>query len=135
MKQAILDTDTVSCFFRQNQEVIDKLDHYLIEFGFVNISVVTFYEVKNGLYYRDAKSQLAKFEKFVELNQVLPLSEEVADQAASIYANLRQTGKTIAHNDVMIGATATVNDMVLITNNLNHFSRIRQLEIDNWIEQ
>lgn len=59
----------------------------------------------------------------------------LADKAASIYANLRQTGKPIGHNDVMIAATVIVNDMVIITNNINHFSRIEELEIDNWTKQ
>lgn len=54
MKQAILDTDTVSYFFRGHSTVIEKIDQYLIEHGFVNISVVTYYEVMNGLLYKDA---------------------------------------------------------------------------------
>jgi tRNA(fMet)-specific endonuclease VapC len=68
MKQALIDTDTLSYFFRNNPDVVEKLDKYLQEFGFVNISVVTYYEVLNGLYFKDAKSQLARFERFVELN-------------------------------------------------------------------
>jgi predicted nucleic acid-binding protein len=45
MKQALIDTDTLSYFFRNNPEVVEKLDKYLQEFGFVNISVITYYEV------------------------------------------------------------------------------------------
>ena len=33
MKQAILDTDTVSFFFRGNDKVIDNIDKYLTIFG------------------------------------------------------------------------------------------------------
>jgi tRNA(fMet)-specific endonuclease VapC len=38
----------------------------------------------------------------------------------------------IGHNDVLIGATAIENDLTLITNNINHFSRIPGLSLDNW---
>jgi tRNA(fMet)-specific endonuclease VapC len=112
--------------------VVEKLDKYLQEFGFVNISVVTYYEVLNGLYFKDAKSQLARFERFVELNQVLPLTDEIAKKAAEIYASLRKKGMTVGHNDMMIAGTAIVNNMTLVTNNTKHYEKIDDLEIDNW---
>ncbi len=68
MKPAIIDTDTTSCFFRNNAKVVAKLDEYLQEHGFVYLSVVTYYEVLNGLYFKDAKNQTAQFENFVKLN-------------------------------------------------------------------
>ncbi len=134
MKQAIIDTDTLSYFFRKNPAVMAKLDKYLQEFGFVNISTVTYYEVLNGLYFKDAKNQLVLFEKFVEDNEILPLTAEVAQKAAAIYADLRKKGQIIGHNDVMIAGTAMVNDMTLISNNTNHFGRIEGLDLENWAE-
>lgn len=132
MRQAIIDTDTLSYFFRNNEMVVGKIEGYLQEFGFINMSVVTYYEVLNGLYFRDAKNQLSKFEKFVELTNILPLTEEIAQKSAKIYAELRKTGETIGHNDVMIAGTTIINDMILITNNTKHFERIPNLYLDNW---
>ena len=132
MKQALLDTDTVSYYFKGNQTVINKVSDYLEQHGFVNISLITYYEVMNGLLYKDARKQLEKFQQFVELNNVLFLDQEIATVAAQIYADLRKTGRVIGHNDVLIGATALVMDMVVITNNINHFERIPNLTIDNW---
>lgn len=40
---------------------------------------------------------------------------------------------SIGHNDTLIAATAIINDCILITNNTKHFSRIEELEIDNWL--
>ena len=132
MKQALLDTDSVSYFFRGNSQVVNKVDSYLNEHGFINISVVTYYEVMNGLLYKDAKKQLAKFEEFIQLNNVLSLTMNIALISAKIFAELRRNGMVISHNDVMIAGTAMKNDMVLITNNTSHFDRIDGLEIDNW---
>ena len=67
MKPAIIDTDTLSYFFRNHPEVVEKLGHYLAEYGFVHISIITYYEVLNGLYFKDAKQQLKKFEDFVSI--------------------------------------------------------------------
>lgn len=131
MKPAIIDTDTLSYFFRNNPEVVAKLDKYLTEYGFVSISVVTYYEVLNGLYFKDAKSQLKKFEEFVALNEVLPLTENIAKRCAQIYAELRKQGKTMGHNDMLIAGTAIENNMMLVTNNTKHFKDIPDLEVDN----
>jgi tRNA(fMet)-specific endonuclease VapC len=134
VKQAIIDTDTLSYFFRNHLEVVRKLDKYLQEFGFINLSVVTYYEVLNGLYYKDAKSQLSSFEQFIELNEVLPLNGEIAKKAAEIYAKLRKNGNAIGHNDILIASTAIIHGMTLISNNKNHFERIEDLELENWSE-
>lgn len=135
MKPAIIDTDTTSYFFRNNANVVAKLDEYLQAHGFVYLSVVTYYEVLNGLYFKDANNQMVQFEKFVKLSQVLPLTNEIAKKSATIYAELRKRGQIIGHNDVLIAGTAIVNDLTLITNNVRHFSRISGLDIDNWSEK
>jgi predicted nucleic acid-binding protein len=47
----------------------------------------------NGLLFKDAKKQLEKFETFVQLNNVLPLTLESAKIAAFTYADLRKQGR------------------------------------------
>lgn len=132
MNQALLDSDTLSFYFKGNPKVIQKIDGYLTAYGFVHISVITFYEILNGLLFKDARAQLQRFQQFVQLNQILPVNVVVAEVAAKIYADLRRSNQMIGHNDVLIGATAIENDLTLITNNINHFSRIPGLSLDNW---
>lgn len=132
MKAAIIDTDTISYFFRGNADVVAKIDEYLAEHGFVYLSVITYYEILNGLYFKDAKNQLAQFERFVSLNKVLPLTAEIAKMSARICADLRSKGRTIGHNDVLIAGTAITDDLTLVTNNARHFSRVSGLDLDNW---
>lgn len=89
MKPAMLDTDILSEFLRGNPKVISRLDDHLEEYGFISFSIITYYEILNGLLYKDAKKQLAKFEEFAELNKVIPLTLPMAKVAAAIQANLR----------------------------------------------
>ncbi|MEL6253828.1 MAG: type II toxin-antitoxin system VapC family toxin, partial [Bacteroidota bacterium] len=105
---------------------------YLQEYGFINLSVVTYYEIMNGLLFKDAKRQLTLFETFSELNSIIPLHKSTAKLAADIYSQLRKKGITIGHNDIMIAACAIENNLTLVSNNTNHFQHIENLEIDNW---
>jgi len=134
MKQTLIDTDTLSYFFRNNSGVVSRFKTYLQEYDVINVSVITHYEVLNGLYFKDAKSQLEAFNKFVELNRVLPLTKNISKKAAEIYAGLRSQGLNIGHNDTLIAGTALEYDLQLITNNLNHFKRIPNLDIESWMK-
>lgn len=132
MKPSLLDTDILSEFFRGNLIVIGKVDEYLKEFGYINISIITYYEILNGLLYKDAKKQLAKFEEFVELNKVIPLTLRMAKTAAVIQSELRKKGAEIGHTDTLIAGIAITSELQLVTNNTDHFKRIKGLEISNW---
>jgi tRNA(fMet)-specific endonuclease VapC len=73
MKPAMLDTDVLSEFLRGNTKVITRVDEQLKAYGFINLSIITYYEIMNGLLYKDAKKQLLKFEAFARLNRIFPL--------------------------------------------------------------
>ncbi len=133
MKQAILDSDTLSFYFKGNQKVIQKVDEYLLANGFVYLSVITYYEILNGLMFKDAHAQLQRFQSFVLLNSVLPINISTAQIGARVIADLRKANQMIGHNDVLIGSTAIEHDLTLVTNNFNHFSRIPGLSLDNWV--
>ena len=132
MKPSILDTDILSEFLRGNSKVIAKVDEHLREYGFISLSIITYYEILNGLLYKDARKQLSKFEEFVELNKVIPLSMRMAKTAAIIQADLRKKGTEIGHTDTLIAGIAITSELQLVTNNTDHFIRIKGLEIANW---
>lgn len=132
MKPSILDTDILSEFFRGNPKVIAKVDEYLKEYGFVSLSIITYYEILNGLLYKDAKKQLIRFEEFIALNKVIPLTLRMAKAAAVIQSDLRKKGTEIGHTDTLIAGIAMTSELQLVTNNTDHFKRIKGLEIDNW---
>jgi len=132
MKPAILDTDILSEFLRGNEKVAENLEKYLDKYGLINLSVITYYEIQNGLLYKDARKQLARFEEFVQLNQIIPLTVSMAKKAAEIQAHLRRNGTEIGHTDTLIAGIAIVSGLQLITNNTEHFKRVRGLDYDNW---
>ena len=46
---------------------------------------------------------------------------------------LERDGKMIDNMDLLIGATALHNDLILVTDNVRHFERIPGLMIENWM--
>ncbi len=134
MKPSLIDTDILSEFLRGNQKVIEKADAYLQVHDSINLSIITYYEILNGLLYRDAKKQLKKFTDFTALNKVLSLTMRAARQAAEIYADLRKKGTPIGHTDSLIAGIALANDLQLVTNNTEHFNRVKGLELANWLK-
>jgi tRNA(fMet)-specific endonuclease VapC len=131
MKAAMLDTDVLSGFLRGNTKVIARVDEQLKEYGFINLSIITYYEILNGLLYKDAKKQLLKFEAFARLNRIIPLTRPMARKAAEIQAELRKKGTEIGHTDTLIAGIALTSRLQLITNNTDHFNRIKGLDIGN----
>jgi tRNA(fMet)-specific endonuclease VapC len=57
-----------------------------------------------------------------------------AVRAAEIYADLKADGSLIGDADILIAATAMVNDLVVVTNNESHFNRIKDLQVENWLK-
>ena len=57
----MLDTDILSKFLRGNPKVIAKVNEYLDKYGYINLSIITYYEILNGFLYKDARKQLTRF--------------------------------------------------------------------------
>ncbi len=133
MTACLLDTDTISFFLKGNLNVARRMEQYFDHFGQLNISVITYYEIKNGLLFRDAHRQMKDFEVFVQDCLVLPITTEIANLAANAFADLRRQNQMIGHTDVLIAATALHHSLTVVTNNQNHFQRIAGLVLENWV--
>lgn len=62
----------------------------------------------------------------------LPFDDAAAEHYADIRANLTRLGQLIGPNDLMIAAICRANAVTLITHNVNEFSRISDLKIEDW---
>jgi tRNA(fMet)-specific endonuclease VapC len=98
----------------------------------LSFSLITYYEILSGLKHRDAQKQLDKFLEFSQGNQILLLTEESVTISAKIYADLRKQGTPLDDIDLLIAGVAIANNLVLITHNQKHFSKIEGLELEDW---
>lgn len=132
---ALLDTDILSAIMRRDPQVTASARAYLLEHRRFTFSVVTRYEIMRGLLAKGAVRQHQAFEQLCAASIVLPLTDEVALQAAAIYADLHTRGALIGDADILIAATAIANGLAVVTNNEAHFARIKLLTIENWLRQ
>lgn len=110
------------------------LDKKINKIGSENcyISEITLAELKFGVENSERKSK-NKFALDIFLNgiTIIPIYNSL-DFYASEKARLRKKGNTVDDFDLLIGASAVSNDMILVTNNIKHFKHIKKIEIQDW---
>ena len=132
MNRALIDTDILSYYFKGDPIVVGNFQKYLAQYDIIEISLITYYEIMSGLSYKSALKQLEIFNDFVSENIVIPATEESCKISSEIYSELRIKGELIDDIDLLIAGIAIENELTLVTNNTNHFGRIRDLKIENW---
>lgn len=83
---------------------------------------------------RDFKSFWQNIEReIISRVNVIPLGHEEVLIAGDILAELKKRGKSIGIEDVLIGSTALSHNLIMVTANVRHFSKIKRLKVENWI--
>jgi predicted nucleic acid-binding protein len=92
-------------------------------------------ELKYGVLRRGNPADLwSKIEKSILSKvRILNFSYKDALKAAELLSELYSIGQPIGVEDVMIGAIALSNGLVVVTANTKHFSRITDLKSENWL--
>ena len=87
------------------------------------VSTVTIMEIKFGLNLNPAKARKIEpvINKLLSQMNITPLGEEEATYAAKIRSDLKQAGTPIGAYDLLIGATASANNLILVTDNVENF--------------
>lgn len=127
--------DTNICIYiakRKPQHVLDKFEELTV--GEVGMSIITFGELLYGAQKsQHPKKTITLLQELVSLIPPLPMSTKAAKYYGDIRSYLEKHGKPIGNNDLWIAAHAIALDLILVTNNVREFSRISDLEIENWV--
>lgn len=101
------------------------------------ISEITAIEVKVGELILKRKGYNFKVDSDAILSNfnILPISDCI-DFFVKEKCRLQFAGTPIANNfDLLIGCTAVVNDMIMVTENIKDFKNIEDIRIENWISR
>jgi tRNA(fMet)-specific endonuclease VapC len=71
---------------------------------------------------------------FISQMNILPIYSSL-DSYAQEKNRLQKQGTPIDEFDLLIGATALANDLVLVTNNTKHFKRLTDIQIEDWTQK
>lgn len=94
------------------------------------ISLISYGEVFDGIVHGKHPAQRQHdFEVFLQFVDILPLTMPIMERFARERGRLRRQGQKIADMDLLIAATAIHHDLILITRNLRHFTRISGLQL------
>lgn len=132
MNRCLIDTDILSYFFKGAPSVVLGFQEYLKEYDQIEISIITVYEIRSGLFAKGAVKKLVEFETFLLECDVIPLSDHSVRVSAESYGKLKSEGQILDDIDLLIAGIAIENGFSLVTNNTKHFSRISSLSTENW---
>ncbi|HLP87401.1 MAG TPA: type II toxin-antitoxin system VapC family toxin [Nostocaceae cyanobacterium] len=94
------------------------------------ISIITIAEIKKGIV-RIEKSQPSRYQKLQKwlqtleqrfTNRILPLNENILDAWAKICGQSEAEGKKPPIMDSLIAATASENNLIIVTRNISDFA-------------
>jgi tRNA(fMet)-specific endonuclease VapC len=96
------------------------------------ISEITIAELKFGAENSENRDKNRKtIDAFTEKFTIIPIFNSL-DIYAQEKARLRKKGIPLDDFDLLIGATAIANRLVLITRNTSDFDRLKNIELENW---
>lgn len=130
MAQYILDTDISSYLIRGDYEAVTRKFSEL--YDSCAISSITAAKLQYGAKKRNNKQLTQKVKAFCDLVEIIPWDEDAAKAYAKLRVELETSGTPIGNMDMLIAASALARKAVLVTNNTEHFSRIKDLKLDNW---
>lgn len=132
MKNYLLDTDICIFFLQGRFNLSERIDEIRPEHCF--ISEITLAELWFGAENSSRREEhLSEVLFFEQKFRVLPI-RPVFSIYAREKARLRRSGTPLAEFDLLIGATAIFNNLIMATGNTRHFQKIEGLEIENWTQ-
>ena len=129
----LLDSNICIHFFRGKFNLIDKLN----EVGLENcaISEITLAELVFGAEKSSNPEKNHKLiEQFSSQLAILPIFDAI-QMYGKEKVRLQNLGKMISDFDLLIGCTAIENKLIMVTENTREFERIKNINIENWVQR
>jgi len=131
----LLDTNHWSAIQRNDPVVIAHMQS-LPEEARIFMPVIVQGELLVGIELAASEAKRERLQQLYEqvvaqAADVLPITPEIAEWYARIFAQLRRKGKPIPTNDIWIAAIALGHGLILVTSD-EHFQHIDGLQVEDW---
>ena len=135
-QQYLLDTCICICWLRDKYGIRERIN--AVGFENCSISEMTVAELKVGKVLGQLKGgpkykEQPMKEFFCAIN-VIPIAT-IFNHYAAEKARLALMGKPTGEFDLLIGCTAVANKMIMVTENVDDFKNIKDIQIENWIDR
>lgn len=129
----VLDTNTVSYYFKGNPYVVRKLLARTPQEIF--IPAVVIYEIEYGIGKSTApEKKRSQFEALLARCSIVDFTGHEARVAADIRRALESRGTPIGPYDILIAASALAHGHTLVTHNTTEFKRVAGLRVVDWFK-
>ena len=127
----LIDTDIIIYILKNDEHVKQKFrENQNIP---KSISVITYGELVYGAKKsRHIEKSLAVTYRIAELFPVIDIDRSIMDVFGDIKSNLERKGNIIEDMDILIVATSLSYNLILVTNKVKHFEKIKDLRMENW---
>lgn len=126
----LLDTDTCPVHLKTHRAVNNRV---LQHTGGIHVSTVTVAELYTWVLRANVPTRrLRSLEEFLRDVVILDVTESVAKRFGEVRAALLDKGLPPPEMDLLIGATALVHDLTLVTHNTRDFANIPGLRLMDW---
>lgn len=131
-RKYLLDTNICIFFLQGKYGIKEKIQ----QVGRKNcyISEISIAELLYGAAYSGSSKHSHDVEIILESLTVVPIYDSLPTYAET-KASLRRSGQMIEEFDMLIGSSAVHHGYVMVTENTDHFERIPNIEIENWVER
>jgi len=130
LKQYLIDTNIAIYFMKGKFDLDKKFDSISSDDCF--ISEITLAELKYGVANSEKPEKNQKvLDIFLTGVKILPIFHAL-DFYAIEKARLRKAGTPVDDFDLLIAATAVTHDLIMVTNNTDHFNKIKGITLQDW---
>lgn len=128
MNGYLIDSSVIIEYTKGNRTVVDLLDNIKVDLCSSYIVMAELYE---GIF--RSKNEVEKnIIGFMEsLDKIYGLDKRTSKIFGKLRSDLKKKGQIIEDMDILIASTCLANNLTLITLNIKHFNRIKDLEILN----
>ena len=130
MKKYLIDTNTCIYYIKGKFELNKKFEKADPDNCF--ISEITLAELKFGVENSEKKEKNQKaLDNFLTGIKIVPIFHSL-DLYAKEKARLRKSGTPLDDFDLLIGVTSVTHNLTMVTNNTDHFKRIKGIALEDW---
>ena len=115
MAKYLLDTTTIITHLRGNRKVNSRLEEIGQRGDIAGCCCINVAETYAGMREKE------KTDRFIESLYYFEVTKESAKLAGELRQKYVKKGRTLATTDVIIAATAIIYDLIIITENANHY--------------
>ena len=136
MSQYLLDTNICIHFLKGQYDLAHKIK--TVGLSSCYLSEITIAELLYGVENSAVSQRERNLENVNQLRMVFSGRTLVIGDCFFEYARqkatLKQMGRHVGEFDLLIGATALVNGLILVTRNTKDFENLSLIQLENWID-